>query len=95
MPSYVVATLHAGSQPCAVEGGFGSVWVSVYGDDVELRVDPTTRKVVARIKTGIAPCGIAVGGGSVWVENYGGRSVTRIDPTTNKAAEIEVGSVAV
>jgi YVTN family beta-propeller protein len=91
-PAYVVARLHVGAQPCAVEGGFGSVWVSLYGDSEELRIDPQTHKVVARIKTGIAPCGVAVGGGSVWVENYGSRSVTRIDPETNEATEIEVGS---
>jgi YVTN family beta-propeller protein len=91
-PSYVVATVHAGTQPCAVEGGFGSVWVSVYGGDEELRIDPQTREVVARIKTGLSPCGIAVGGGSVWVENYGGDSVTRIDPKTNNTTTIKVGS---
>lgn len=87
-----MASIDAGSQPCAVEGGFGSVWVSVYGDDVELRIDPTTHKVLARVKTGFSPCGIAVGGGSVWVENYTGDSVTRIDPATNEATTIKVGS---
>src|SRR4051812_29567646 len=84
LPAYVVAKVEVGQQPCAVEGGFGSIWVSIYGEDTELRIDPATRKVVARIKTGGAPCGIAVGGGAVWVENYGGNSVTRIDPQTNK-----------
>ena len=74
-----------------MEGGFGSIWVSVYGDDTELRIDPSTRKVLARIKTGIAPCGIAVGGGAVWVEDYGGNDVARIDPETNKATRIKVG----
>jgi streptogramin lyase len=90
-PSYVVASLEAGAKPCAVEGGFGSVWVSVSGDDVVLRIDPQTHKVLARIKTDFAPCGIAVGAGSIWVENYGGASVSRIDPATNEAEEIDVG----
>jgi YVTN family beta-propeller protein len=90
-PAYVVASIDVGTQPCAVEGGFGSVWVSVYGDDVELRIDPDSHKVLARIQTGYSPCGVAVGGGSVWVENYSGDSVTRIDPATNKATEIQVG----
>jgi YVTN family beta-propeller protein len=90
-PAYVVASLDAGNTPCAVEGGFGSVWVSVYGDDTVLRIDPESREVIAHIDAGIAPCGIAVGGGSVWVENYGGNSVTRIDPRTDKATEIPVG----
>src|SRR3954452_22086989 len=91
LPAYVVANVDVGRQPCAVEGGFGSIWVSIYGEDTELRIDPATRKVVARIKTGGAPCGIAVGGGAVWVENYGGNSVTRIDPQTNKPTTIAVG----
>jgi streptogramin lyase len=91
-PSYVVASLEAGDKPCAVEGGFGSVWVSVYKDDAVLRIDPESHEVLARVKTDFAPCGIAVGGGSVWVENYGGASVTRIDPRTNAAKEIDVGA---
>ena len=91
LPSYVVGKVDVGKQPCAVEGGFGSVWVSVYSQDTELRIDPATRKVIARIKTGSAPCGVAVGGGAVWVENYGGNTVTRIDPETNKPTDIKVG----
>jgi YVTN family beta-propeller protein len=75
-----------------VEGGFGSVWVSVYKEDVVLRIDPDSHQVLARIPTDFAPCGIAVGGGSVWVENYGGASVTRIDPSSNAAEQIDVGS---
>lgn len=92
LPSYVVAKVDVGGQPCAVEGGFGSIWVSQYGKDTELRIDPATRKVIARIKTNIAPCGIAVGGGAVWVEDYGGNDVARIDPQTNQATRIKVGS---
>lgn len=91
LPSYVVAKTDLGQQPCAVEGGFGSIWVSVYGDDTEVRLDPATGKVIARIKTGSSPCGIAVGGGAVWVEDYGGNDVTRIDPTTNATTSIKVG----
>ena len=91
LPSYVVARLDVGSQPCAVEGGYGSVWVSVYGDDKLIRIDSTTHQIVARIKTGTSPCGIAVGGGSVWVENYGSDDVTRVDPQTNRATTVRVG----
>ena len=91
LPSYIVKKIDVGKQPCAVEGGFGSIWVSLYGDDTELRIDPATGKVLARIKTGIAPCGVAVGGGAVWVEDYGGNDVTRIDPRTNATRSINVG----
>jgi YVTN family beta-propeller protein len=89
--SYLVAKMNVGQQPCAVEGGFGSIWVSLYGEDTELRIDPTTRKVLARIKAGDQPCGVAVGGGAVWVEDYGSNQVTRIDPQTNKPSAIQVG----
>lgn len=92
-PAYVVARLHLGPKPCAVEGGFGSVWVSMYDASREVRIDPKTDRVIARIRTDTAPCGIAVGGGSVWVENFRGDTVTRIDPATNKVvATIKVGS---
>lgn len=91
LPSYIVRKIDVGSQPCAVEGGFGSIWVSLYGEDTELRLDPASGKVLARIKTGIAPCGVAVGSGAVWVEDYGGNDVTRIDPTTNAPTSVKVG----
>lgn len=91
LPSYILKKIDVGKQPCAVEGGFGSIWVSLYGEDTELRIDPASGKVLARIKTGIAPCGVAVGGGAVWVEDYGGYDVTRIDPATNAATRIKVG----
>src|SRR4051794_29760844 len=92
LPAYVVARFDVGQQPCAVEGGFGSVWVSVYTDDKLVRIDPATHRVIATMKTGTSPCGIAVGGGSVWVENYGGDSVTRVDPRTGKVvATVPVG----
>jgi len=56
LPAYVVARVDLGRQPCAVEGGFGSVWVSVYGDDRLIRLDPRTHEVLARIRTGLSPC---------------------------------------
>lgn len=90
-PAYIVVSIDAGDRPCAVEGGFGSVWVSLYGEGRELRLDPQTGKVIARIKTGASPCGVAVGGGSVWVENFAGNSVTRIDPKTNATTTVKVG----
>lgn len=90
---YVVASVDVGSQPCAVEGGFGSIWVSLYGENKELRIDPTTRKVVATFRTRGAPCGVAVGAGSVWVEDFTGNAVTRIDPVTNQvSATIKTGT---
>jgi YVTN family beta-propeller protein len=83
LPSYVVARVSLGNQPCAVVAGFGSVWVAMLGEDTVLRLDPRTRRVLARVKTGDQPCGMAIGAGSVWVEDYGDGTVTRIDGTTN------------
>lgn len=90
---YIVASVDVGNQPCAVEGGFGSIWVSLYGEGEELRIDPATHRVIARIRTGFGPCGIAVGAGSVWVEDYNSNRVTRIDPKSNTvAASIKTGA---
>lgn len=92
LPSYVVAKVSLGKQPCAVVAGFGSVWVAILGEDTVLRLDPETRRVLARVKTGNQPCGMAIGAGSVWVEDYGDGTVTRIDGTTNAVlAKPEVG----
>jgi YVTN family beta-propeller protein len=81
---HVIASMRVGARPCAVEGGYGSLWVSLYGSETELKIDPKTLKTLDRIHVGQAPCGIAVGAGSVWVENFKGNSVSRIDPTTDK-----------
>jgi len=92
LPSYVVARVSLGKQPCAVAAGFGSVWVALLGEDTVLRLDPRTRRVLARIKTGNQPCGMAIGAGSVWVEDYGEGTATRIDGATNAVlAKPEVG----
>jgi YVTN family beta-propeller protein len=90
-PPYVVSSMKVGMQPCAVEGGFGSIWVSVFGTNTELRIDPSSHQVLARIHVGQGPCGIAVGGGSVWVENFTSDNVSRIDPATNRATTIKAG----
>jgi YVTN family beta-propeller protein len=93
MPSYVVARVSLGKQPCAVVAGFGSLWVSLLGEDTVLRLDPRTRRVLARVKSGNQPCGMAVGAGSVWVEDYGDGTVTRIDARSNAVvSKPEAGS---
>lgn len=90
---YVVRTWNVGSKPCAVVGGFGSIWVALYGEDEVARLDPATGRVRAEIATDISPCGMAMGAGSAWVENYQGDSVDRINPRTNRVQkEIPVGS---
>ena len=92
-PGAEVARVSVGTSPCAVVGAFGAVWVSLYGDDQVIRLDPQTRAVRSRTPTGAHPCGLAVGAGSVWVENYGDGTVTRVDGRTGRVlARPHVGS---
>src|SRR5262245_59036272 len=58
----VVATIETDSQPCAsVEGG-GFMWVTNYGADTVMKVDPATNQVVATFDTGTRPCGVVFAG---------------------------------
>jgi YVTN family beta-propeller protein len=80
----LVAQVDVGQQPCAVVGGFGSIWVALISSDTVLRIDPATRKVLRRIRVPSQPCGMAIGGGSVWIEDYGDGTVTRVDGHTSR-----------
>jgi streptogramin lyase len=84
-PPYVVAKIAVGAKPCAVLGGFDSVWVSVYGDDRALTNKTTTLKV------GVNPTGIAPAGGAVWVSNQADSTVSRIDPRTLRVRTTKFG----
>jgi virginiamycin B lyase len=77
-------TIRVGTAPYNVAAGFGSVWVTVFGELV--RLDPATGAVVARISVGGRPWGVAVGEGAVWVGNWFDGSVARVDPATNTVA---------
>ncbi len=61
----------------------GSIWVSMYYDNVVERLDARGH-VLARIHVGLQPIWLHRAFGSVWVSNHHGRSVTRIDPRTNR-----------
>ena len=37
----------------------GSVWVTVFGTDEVVRIDPDTNKIVRRISVDAGPCGTA------------------------------------
>jgi YVTN family beta-propeller protein len=75
---YAVARITTGSAPCGILGVDGAVWVSNFGDDNLVRIDPATGTVGAPIPTGDQPCGLASGSGSIWVEDYGSDEVTRV-----------------
>lgn len=77
-PSYVTARVSTGHKPCGILGVDGTVWVSNYGDDSLVSVDPDSGEVGEPVPTGGAPCGLAFGAGSIWVEDYGSDQVTRV-----------------
>lgn len=77
-PDYVAARVSTGHKPCGILGVDGTVWVSNYGDDSLVTVDPDSGEVGAPVPTGDAPCGLAFGAGSIWVEDYGSDQVTRV-----------------
>ena len=53
--------------PSAVAVGEGAVWVTNFGDDTLVQVDPATGRRATAIELQESPVGVAVGFGSVWV----------------------------
>jgi YVTN family beta-propeller protein len=92
-PAYAVARVATGHKPCGILGVDGTVWVSNYGDDTLVTVDPATGELSEPVPTGDAPCGLAYGAGSVWVEDYGSDQVTRVSAAGGTVeATYDVGS---
>jgi YVTN family beta-propeller protein len=92
-PAYVAARVSTGTKPCGILGVDGTVWVSNYGDDDLVTVDPATGQVGKPVKTGGDPCGLAFGAGSIWVEDYGSDQVTRVSVADGKVqTTYDVGS---
>jgi YVTN family beta-propeller protein len=77
-PAYVAARVKTGHKPCGILGVDGQVWVSNYGDNTLVTVDPVTGEVGEPVPTGSGPCGLAAGAGSIWVEDFGSDQVTRV-----------------
>jgi DNA-binding beta-propeller fold protein YncE len=91
-PAYVAARVSTGHKPCGVLGVGGKVWVSNYGDNTLVTVDPSTGQVGPPTRTGGAPCGLAQGAGSIWVEDFGSDQVTRVSATDGSVqATYDVG----
>jgi DNA-binding beta-propeller fold protein YncE len=56
------------------------VWVTCYGDQSVVRIDPATRRVAgAPVFVGINPIGIDAGPRHVWVTAAADNAVTRVD----------------
>jgi hypothetical protein len=64
--------------------GAGELWVSVFGDNAVVEVDPRTRRVVARIRACQGPQGLAYSRGQLWVGCTDGSELVDIDPESRK-----------
>lgn len=90
---YTPDRVEVGQQPCGILGAAGRIWVSLYGEDTLVSIDPATMEVGPPVEVGGSPCGLAYGAGSVWVEDYGSNEVTRVSAGTGKVeATYDVGS---
>jgi YVTN family beta-propeller protein len=78
--------------PSGLAVGFGSLWVSQYGNDAVTRIDLRTRSVRQTIQVGNGPIGIVATAGDVWVGNTLSNTVSRIDPSADTVVQtIPVG----
>jgi YVTN family beta-propeller protein len=87
-----VAAVPVGSDPAAVVGGGGLVWVASRRDGSVAVVDPGTNQVQQTIPaSGSGPAGqggpgLAFTGGSLWVANATQRQVARVEPGAEPTA---------
>jgi YVTN family beta-propeller protein len=81
-----VAAVPVGTDPAAVAGGGGLVWVANRRDGTVTVVDPGTNRVQETLPAsgswppGQGGPGLAFAGGSVWVANARQRQVARVEP---------------
>jgi len=76
------ATVKVGAEPRLIAAGTRRLWVSVYGDDAVVPVDPATGRAEPAIKVCDGPQGLAEEGGLVWVACTTAEQVAVIDATT-------------
>jgi YVTN family beta-propeller protein len=87
-----VAAVTVGTDPAAVVGGGGLVWVANRQDGTVTVVDPATNRVQLSIPaSGSGPVGrggpgIAFASGSLWVANADQRRVARVEPDADPMA---------
>jgi streptogramin lyase len=81
---YATGRFRTGSKPCGILGAVGRIWVSNYGDDSLVSLDPRTGRVSRPTPVGGFPCGLAYGAGSIWVENFRDFTVTRVSARTGR-----------
>jgi DNA-binding beta-propeller fold protein YncE len=92
------ASVAVGTEPSAVIGGGGLVWVASRRDGTVSVVDPDTDRVqVTMPASGSGPVGqggpgLAYASGSLWVANTVQRQVARVEPDAEPTALIPVGA---
>jgi YVTN family beta-propeller protein len=92
-----IAAVAVGTDPAAVIGGGGLVWVANRQDGTVTVIDPATNQVQETIpKSGSGPAGqggpgLAFASGSLWVANAVQRQIARVEPGAD-ATPISVGA---
>ena len=87
-----VAAVAVGTDPAAVVGGGGLVWVASRRDGTVTVVDPATNRVQLSIPaSGSGPVGqggpgLAFASGSLWVANARQRQIARVEPDADPTA---------
>ena len=69
----------------------GFVWVSSFGHDALLKVDPASGRVISTIAVGPKPRFLTAGEGSIWTLNQGDGSISRVEEQTGKVTRINAG----
>jgi YVTN family beta-propeller protein len=91
-----VASVAVGTNPSAVVGGDGLVWVANRRDGTVRVIDPATNRVQVTIPaSGSGPVGpggpgLVFASGSLWVANYDQRQVARVEPDADPTAIIPI-----
>jgi YVTN family beta-propeller protein len=71
----------------AVDGGDGSIWVTLPDRGVVQQIDPATRTARDSIQVGADPVGIAIDDDSAWVTNGGSSTVSKISLATHEVVK--------
>ncbi len=89
----VVATIHVGGNPAAINAFQGSLWVVDRNRDTVTRFDLVSGKPIGSpIHVGSAPKRLTAGGDSIYVADSGDGTVTRIDASNGRVlGTIKVG----
>jgi class 3 adenylate cyclase/streptogramin lyase len=84
----ITAAFDSGSQPTAVAGGEGAIWVASEGSQTVTRLDPETGQGGPTVATQGSASGVVVDeDGTVWVLNQFQATVVRLDPRGTTIAD--------